>query len=129
MNGKRIHYHCARCDGQDVRLDAEVRWNAVRQAWDVLSDWREDDAWCMNCEDDTEVVVKEGKDPRIAPGQIWVDDNGIEARVVFVAEGYVMLRRGNNNPFLNSKEMFTLPSKRIWTLVSDPDAEERLKDQ
>lgn len=40
----------------------------------------------------------------VRPGQRWIDDRGGPARVLAVAEGYVMLRRHRRNAFVASVE-------------------------
>ncbi len=56
---------CPECGSDDIQLDAQVTWDAIRQDWDVHN-VNETGGWCVACDD--EFKYAEWTDADLAAG-------------------------------------------------------------
>jgi len=57
---KRITYCCEICGGENIALDAAVRWDKKKQVWDITTIFDSGDH-CDDCEKETRAIEKEIK--------------------------------------------------------------------
>ena len=61
----KIRYVCKNCGSDSVGRDAFVDWNYETQKWELANFANEDEGFCFQCSDETELIEIEMHDEAI----------------------------------------------------------------